>query len=173
MAQTPTKENDSDVASGNVRINACCVCSMDVNMSSQANLRLPFLQNCFHISLLSVGSSCVSQTVGQQGVGTCMRHTSRHTSLYFYLCEDFYRHNASISHHFPKMRVDWVLMLLSVCSKYNNTHTHTHTGWKTKPSSAFFLLSEYLCRGEWEVSPRRSIRWILGWEVTKVRGHWV
>lgn len=132
MAQTPTKENDSDVASGNVRINAC-VCSMDVNMSSQANLRLPFLQNCFHISLLSVGSSCVSQTVGQQGVGTCMRHTSRHTSLYFYLCEDFYRHNASISHHFPKMLVDWVLMLLSVLAStiihtptHACTHPHTH-----------------------------------------------
>lgn len=97
MAQTPTKENDSDVASGNMRIDACCVCSKDVNMSSQANLGLPFLQNCFHISLLSVGLSCVSQTVGQQGVGTCMQHTSRHTSLYFFLCEDFYRHNASIT----------------------------------------------------------------------------
>lgn len=57
--------------------------------SSQAYLRLPFLQNCFHISLLSIGPSCMPQTIGQQGVGTCTQSTNTHISLYFYFC-DYY-----------------------------------------------------------------------------------
>ena len=35
-------------------------------------LSLPLLQDCAHFSLLSIGPCHVPQTIGLQGVGTCM-----------------------------------------------------------------------------------------------------
>lgn len=52
---------------------------MSVNGASY--LALPLLQHCAHVSLLCVGPCCVSQTVGLQGVGTCMQHTQKYSFI--------------------------------------------------------------------------------------------
>ena len=53
-----------------------CVC---MRVMSVSYLALPLLQHCAYVSLLSVGPCCVSQTVGLQGVGTCMINTNKST----------------------------------------------------------------------------------------------
>lgn len=50
-----------------------------MSVMSVLYLALPLLQHCAYVSLLSVGPCCVSQTIGLQGVGTCMINTNKST----------------------------------------------------------------------------------------------